>query len=225
MKSDVEFTTKSNIEFAMKSDLELVSEVRGGNRKSFSELVQRHQRSLLRLSLRFTKEQASAEDIVQESFIKAFQKIESFEGRSSFKSWLYQIALNTARNRYREKMFGQADRAFEMVNVEDVPLGVDPGAETGLLRADVRKRIRAEVDRLPERQRMALSLRIFEDLSFKEIAQIMDCPYDTAKANYRHALLKLKERIDEMSGTEGATDEADLALFEMITNTRPEVEV
>ena len=83
----------------MKSDIELVSEVRSGNRKSFSELVHRHQRTLLRLSLRFTKEQSLAEDIVQESFIKAFQKIHLFEGRSSFKSWRWSFLSRSPPSR------------------------------------------------------------------------------------------------------------------------------
>ncbi len=204
----------------MKSDIELISEVKAGNRKSFSELVQRHQRALLRLSLRFTKEQALAEDIVQESFIKAYQKLHLFEGRSSFKSWLYQIALNTARNKYRNR-FGE--NAPETVNYEDVPLGVDPGAETGMLRADMRKFIRAEVDRLPERQRIALTLRIFEDLSFKEIAEIMQCPYDTAKANYRHALLKLKARIEALELNDGMGSE--MGWIENLSKAVPEVDV
>ena len=204
----------------MKSDIELVSEVRGGNRMSFSELVQRHQRTLLRLSLRFTREQALAEDIVQESFIKAFQKIHLFEGRSSFKSWLYQIALNTARNKYRDR-FG--DRGAESVNFDDVPIGVDPGAETEMLKSDLKKLIRSEVDRLPDRQRMALTLRIFEDLSFKEIAVIMDCPYDTAKANYRHALLKLKERIETLDVADQMG--SDLVWVEALSNAVPEVDV
>ena len=175
----------------MKEDLELVNEVKGGNRKAFSELVRRHQRTILRLGLRFTREQSLAEDIVQESFIKAYQKIHLFEGRSSFKSWLFQIALNTAKNRFRERA---SERLSESVDFDQ--MGVEPGAERGLVEKDLKRRIRAEVDLLPERQRMALSLRVFEDLSFKEIAEIMECPYDTAKANYRHALLKLRERFD-----------------------------
>ena len=179
----------------MKSDIELVQDVKQGDRKAFSELVQRHQRALLRLSLRFTRELSLAEDIVQESFIKAYQKIHLFEGRSSFKSWIYQIALNTAKNRFR-------DRTHDSLSLEDTPAGTDPGAENEMLLTDMKKRIRAEVDQLPERQRVALSLRIYEDLSFKEIAQIMDCPYDTAKANYRHALLKLRERIEVMDELE-----------------------
>jgi RNA polymerase sigma-70 factor, ECF subfamily len=184
----------------MKSDVELVQEVKQGDKKAFSELVHRHQRTLLRMSLRFTREPALAEDIVQDSFIKAYQKIHLFEGRSSFKSWLFQIALNTAKNRFRE-------RSHELMNLEDLRVGTDPGAETGLLRADLKKRIRVEVDKLPERQRIALNLRIYEDLSFKEIAAIMECPYDTAKANYRHALLKLRERLSEMDELEMVDDE------------------
>lgn len=177
----------------VKSDVELVFEVKQGDKKSFSELVQRHQRGLLRLTLRFTREQALAEDVVQDSFIKAYQKIHLFEGRSSFKSWLFQIAMNTAKNRFRERQTNQ-------VQIEDLRMGVEAGAENDLLRMDVKKRIRLEIDKLPEKQRTALSLRVFEDLSFKEIAVIMNCPYDTAKANYRHALLKLRERLEEMDG-------------------------
>ncbi len=177
----------------MKSDIELVEDVKAGDRRAFSELVQRHQRALLRLSLRFLKELSIAEDIVQESFIKAFEKIHLFEGRSSFKSWLFQIAVNTAKNRLR-------GLPREFVNIDDIHLGVDPGAESGMVQGDFRRAIRAEVERLPERQRLALTLRIFEDLSFKEIAQIMACPYDTAKANYRHGLMRLRERLEELQG-------------------------
>jgi RNA polymerase sigma-70 factor (ECF subfamily) len=173
-----------------KSDLELVQDVKNGDRKAFSELVVRHQRSLLRLTLRFTREQALAEDIVQESFLKAYQKLELFEARASFKSWLYQIAMNTAKNKFRE-------RKMEFTDIEDAHASSgEASAETGLVRNDIQATLRAEIDKLPEKQRMALTLRIFEDLSFKEIAEIMACPYDTAKANDRHALLKLRERLE-----------------------------
>lgn len=180
----------------MKSDVELVLEVKSGERKAFSELVLRHQRSLLRLTLRFTREQSLAEDVVQESFLKAYQKIHLFEGRSSFKSWLFQIALNTAKNRFRE-------RSHDSLGLEENQMSVDSSAESGMVHDDIRKRIRSEVDRLPDKQRMALTLRVFEDMSFKEIAQIMECPYDTAKANYRHALLKLREKLEVDNALEG----------------------
>ncbi len=175
------------------TDLELVEKVRGGERKAFSELVKRHQRGLLRMSLRFVKDIDNAEDVVQESFIKAFQKLNSFEGRSSFKSWLYQITVNTARNKLRENKRDTTD-------LEDVQLGVNAVAESSLVQVAVAEMLQTEVDKLPFKQKTALVLRIYEDLSFNEIADIMGCPYDTAKANYRHAVMKLKQVF------EGQTD-------------------
>lgn len=173
-----------------KTDLQLVEEVRNGQRSSFSELVKRHQRGLLRLSMRFVKDLDIAQDVVQESFIKTFEKLNSFEGRSSFKSWLYQITVNTARNKLRE------DR-YDFSDIEDVQLGVDPQAEKSLVHRAVGEILNAEVEKLPFKQKTALVLRVYEDMSFSEIAEVMECPYDTAKANYRHALLKLKEVFED----------------------------
>lgn len=183
-------------ESVVRTDLELVAEVKKGSRSAFTELVRRHQRGLLRIILRLTRELPLAEDIVQETFIKAYEKMDLFEGRSSFKSWLYQVGLNTAKNRFRA-------RPPEEFTTDVLQGGVDAGAERDLVRGDVAKRLRAEVDLLPERQRIAITLRVFEDLSFKEIAQIMNCPYDTAKANYRHALLKLRDAFELEMGKGG----------------------
>jgi len=174
----------------MKADLELVKDVKAGDRQSFSELVRRHQKGLYRMICRLTRDQAMSEDVVQESFVKAFQKIGLFEERSSFKSWLYRIAINTAHNKLRA-------RRAETVNIDNVHVSIGAEGERKLVYRDLQKLVAAEMERLPERQKMALSLRIFEDLSFNEIAQIMDCPYDTAKANYRHGLLKLKSALED----------------------------
>lgn len=173
-----------------RTDLELVESVQQGNRQAFSELVKRHQRGLLRLSLRFMKDMGAAEDVVQESFIKAFEKLSSFEGRSSFKSWLYQIAVNTARNKLRENR-------HDMTDIENVHLAVGAEAEATLVHTAVAELLQQEVEKLPFRQRTALVLRVYEDLSFAEIADVMECPYDTAKANYRHALMKLKQVFEK----------------------------
>lgn len=173
-------------EQVQKTDIELVEETKQGNRRSFSELVKRHQKNLLRLSLRFVKSVDLAEDIVQDSFIKAYEKLHSFEGRASFKSWLFQIGVNTARNRLRETK-------RDTTEIDKVQVAVFAVAESNLVHSAVAAMIQEEVEKLPFKQKTALVLRVYEDMSFKEIADIMDCPYDTAKANYRHALLKLKE--------------------------------
>lgn len=174
----------------MLTDLELVEKVKSGDRKSFSILVRRHQPGLLRLSLRFVKDRDAAEDVVQDSFIKAYERLNSFEARSSFKSWLYQVAVNTAKNKLREVRDNMKD-------IDDVPLGVGAIAESSLVHQAVSHLIAKAVEELPFKQKTALTLRIYEDLSFKEIAEIMECPYDTAKANYRHALLKLREELQD----------------------------
>ncbi|MEQ1877359.1 MAG: sigma-70 family RNA polymerase sigma factor [Bdellovibrionia bacterium] len=173
----------------MKADLELVKDVKSGSRDAFSELVKRHQKSLYRMICRLTRDQSMAEDVVQEAFVKAYQKIALFEERSSFKSWLFRIGINTANNRLRA-------RRADQISMENVQASVNSEAEKKLVYRDLQKLVAQELEKLPERQRMALTLRIFEDLSFNEIAQIMDCPYDTAKANYRHALLKLKTALE-----------------------------
>ena len=196
LKTTVARANKEAAESVVLSDLELVDQVKVGNRKAFTELVRRHQRGLLRIVLRMTRELPLAEDIVQETFIKAYEKMALFEGRSSFKSWLYQVGLNTAKNRFRS-------RPQEEFTTDIVQGGVDAGAERDLVKGDMSRILRAQVDLLPERQRIAITLRVFEDLSFKEIAQIMNCPYDTAKANYRHALLKLREKFELEMGTGG----------------------
>lgn len=182
------------------TDLELVEKVKSGDRRAFSELVKRHQRSVLRLSLRFVKDMDTAEDVTQDAFIKAYEKLNSFEGRASFKSWLFQIAVNTARNKLREWK-------RDTVDIDDVQLAVDAEAERTLVHTAVADILHKEVEKLPFKQKTALVLRVYEDLSFNEIAEIMECPYDTAKANYRHALLKLRQTFEQQSELQNWTEE------------------
>lgn len=173
----------------MKADQDVIAEIKNGNTASFAILVERHQKTMMKAALRVTRNLNLSEDIVQESFIKAYQKIDSFEGRSSFRSWMYQITLNTARNKLRSLK-------RENVSIENMTLATENRLDETLHRHSVFEKLKAEIDELPEKQRQAISLRVFDDLSFKEIAEIMNCPYDTAKANYRHAMLKLKSKIE-----------------------------
>ncbi|AGH94905.1 RNA polymerase sigma factor [Pseudobdellovibrio exovorus] len=195
----------------VKTDMQLIEEVRKGQRSSFSELVKRHQRGLLRLSMRFMKDMDAAQDVVQEAFIKSYEKLALFEGRASFKSWLYQIAVNTARNKLRENR-------YDFSNIDDVNLSISATAENSLVHAAVSEIIQKEVDRLPFKQKTALVLRVYEDMSFAEIAEVMECPYDTAKANYRHALMKLKDVFEKQSELRKWTE--DVGGFFMELNTK-----
>jgi RNA polymerase sigma-70 factor (ECF subfamily) len=161
--------------------------------------------------VRLTRDLDAAEDVVQDTFIKAYKRLNLFEGRASFRSWLYQIALNTARNRFRKY-------ARETVGTDHMDIGVEGESESKMIATDVRAILQKEIGKLPDRQKTALTLRIFEDLSFKEIAEIMACPYDTAKANYRHALLKLKERLESNSILQNWSSHQSLSLMDLGMN-------
>ncbi len=180
----------------MEADNLLVERAKNGDMTAFSELVLRHQKSLLRLAYRVVRDLQTAQDVVQESFLKAHQKLGGFEGRSAFKSWVFQITLNTAKNKLR-------GRTFDTVDFEKTALVEDVDVEGALMNEDLKDMIQSEIEKLPAKQKIALNLRIFDDLSFSEIADIMACPYDTAKANYRHALMKLRHRLGESLVVEG----------------------
>lgn len=192
----------------MKTDLELIQDVKCGEKKSFEILVQRHEKFLMKSIVRLTRDLDAAEDVVQDTFIKAYKRLALFEGRASFRSWLYQIALNTARNRFRKY-------ARETIGTDNMDVAVDTQVENQVIAMDVRSILQGEIAKLPDRQRTALSLRVFEDLSFKEIADIMECPYDTAKANYRHALLKLKERLEGNSMLKTWSEQPRFSLMDL----------
>lgn len=176
----------------MKTDMELIEEVKKGNRLMFSVLVRRYQKALLGVSIRFMRDLQLAEDVVQEAFMKAYKNLGSFEGRSSFKSWMYQITINTAKNKLRVKKRIQ-------IGFHHVCFANEAEAEGRLEEVAVKREVKEMIDQLPFKQKTALTLRIFDDMSFKEIAEVMQCPYDTAKANYRHGLLKLRRIIGEDS--------------------------
>jgi RNA polymerase sigma-70 factor, ECF subfamily len=176
----------------MEADHVLVEKAKKGEVAAFSELVLRHQKSMLRLAYRVVGDFEMAQDVVQESFMKAFQKLSAFEGRSAFKSWVFQITLNTAKNKLR-------GRRPETVDIDKTHIAEEHDFEVDVMHVELKNIIQSEVDKLPFKQKTALSLRIFEDLSFAEIAEIMQCPYDTAKANYRHALIKLRHTLSEQS--------------------------
>lgn len=171
------------------ADQACIEKILAGDIAKYSELVRKHQQVVFQVALRFMKDEDMAQDVAQETFIKAFENLSSFEGRSQFKSWLLKICINSARNRMRSKR--------EYCDYEESGLAVLPRAESELINISIKELLAKCIDGLPFKQKTALLLRIYEDLSFKEIAEIMECPYDTAKANFRHALLRLKEELKD----------------------------
>ncbi|MFZ4404471.1 MAG: RNA polymerase sigma factor [Pseudobdellovibrionaceae bacterium] len=170
------------------TDLQLVHKIQNGDRKGFDELFLRHHKSLLRISKRFMKDWGSAEDVVQETFLKAFLKLKYFRAECSVYHWLKKIAINTAHNKLRQKKV--------QMNIQDcLYLSIEIDFEQIVMQKKWSAILKKLIAELPPKQQLSLSLRVYEDMDFIDIAKKMQCPYDTAKANYRHALIKLKELL------------------------------
>jgi RNA polymerase sigma-70 factor (ECF subfamily) len=175
----------------MDQDIELIERYGAGEREAFDELVRKYQKPLYSLLYRMVSSHEDASDILQKTFVKAFTGLSGFERRSSFKTWLYQIAINLAKNLYRDRA-----RA-EHVPIDDVVIRRDPKTLETLINKEQKDLLRSALAGLPEKQRLTLLLRTQENKKFEEIADIMKCSVGASKANYHHAVRKLKGMLGE----------------------------
>jgi RNA polymerase sigma-70 factor (ECF subfamily) len=175
----------------MDEDLALLDRHLSGDREAFNDLVRKHQRPLYAMLYRMVSDPDDAADILQKTFVKAFRGVAGFERRSSFRTWLYQIAINLAKNLYRDRS------RLQHVPLDDVVIRRDPKTLDALARKQVRQRLLAAMTELPEKQRLTVMLRVQQQRTFEEIACIMGCTLGTAKANYHHGVKKLKARLSE----------------------------
>lgn len=175
----------------MEEDFQLLERFAVGDREAFNDLVLKYQKPLFSLIYRMVSNQEDAADILQKTFVKAFTGLDKFERRSSFKTWLYQIAINLAKNLYRDR----SRTAY--VSLDEITIKKDPKTLETLIKKEERKRLRAAFAGLPEKQRITVMLRVQEQKSFEEIAEIMECSIGTAKANFHHGVQKLKNALRE----------------------------
>lgn len=162
-------------------DREVVALVQAGDRAAFSRLVEGHQRMVHALALRMTGSPAEADDVTQQSFMNAFRNIDRFRGEATFKTWIYGIALNECRMHHR--------RSGRLVSVESVREVVAAPVEGDVLG---RQHLGMLVERLPDKQRATVRLRIRDDLSFREIGALIGSSEASAKVNFFHAMKKLR---------------------------------
>lgn len=190
------------------TDQELVRRVQAGDQSAFNLLVLKYQHRVLKLVGRFVNDPTEAEDVAQEAFLKAYRALASFRGDSAFYTWLYRIAINTAKNalvshRRRPVDFDldlqdpdQYERQAKLKEA-DTPEGV-------LLTDEIRAVVEEAMEQLPEDLRTAIVLRELEGLSYEEIAEAMDCPVGTVRSRIfraREAIaLRLRPLLDTREG-------------------------
>jgi RNA polymerase sigma-70 factor (ECF subfamily) len=183
-------------------DLSLVRRVQAGERAAFDLLVLKYQHKVVKLVMRYTRNPADAEDVAQEAFIKAYRALPQFRGDSAFYTWLYRIAINTAKNALVARGRNPVSYHLDMQGSEDGPDLLnrlrDPDTPEGLaLTEEIRGTVNAAIDALPEDLRTAIVLRELEGLSYEEIATAMDCPIGTVRSR----IFRAREAIDrQLSG-------------------------
>ncbi len=178
------------------SDAELVARVQKGDKKAFDILVRKYQHKLAKLISRYIQDPSEVLDVSQEAFIKAYRALPKFRGDSAFYTWLYRIAINTAKNHLvaqgRRPQSVDID-AEEGVRVESIPkLRENATPERLILRDEIGDVIFQAIEELPEDLRTAITLRELDGLSYEEIAKVMGCPIGTVRSR----IFRAREAID-----------------------------
>jgi len=189
-------------------DAELVSRVQAGDKQAFDLLVIKYQRKIMRLLSRMIRDPAEIEDVAQEAFIKAYRALPQFRGDSAFYTWLYRIAINTARNWLAaNKRAPSTPSAFEneegeTFNESDV-LTDGSNPESEMASRQIAETVNKAINDLPEELRNAIVMREIDGMSYEDIAQSMNCPIGTVRSRIFRAREAIAIRLRPLLGDTG----------------------
>jgi RNA polymerase sigma-70 factor (ECF subfamily) len=185
------------MEMSEELDEELVRRVQEGDKKAFDLLVRKYQYKITQLINRYIKDPYEAVDVAQESFIKAYRALPNFRGESQFYTWLYRIAINTAKNYIATRSRRPSEDEFDLESAEqfeNAPRLRDIDTpESAVLSEELARVIQEAVNDLPEELRTAITLREMDGLSYDEIAVVMNCPVGTVRSR----IFRAREAIDK----------------------------
>jgi RNA polymerase sigma-70 factor (ECF subfamily) len=188
-------------------DQQLVERAQRGDKRAFELLVAKYQRKLGRLLSRMVRDPAEVEDVTQEAFIKAYRALPTFRGDSAFYTWLYRIAINTAKN-YLVALGRRAPTTTEFShedaeNFDDADQLRDSATpESELHGKQIAQTVNRAMEALPEDLRTAITLREIEGLSYEEIASVMNCPIGTVRSRIFRAREAIATELRPLLGTE-----------------------
>lgn len=187
-------------------DQQLVESAQRGDKQAFGLLVSKYQRKLGRLLSQFIRDPAEVEDVVQESFIKAYRALPTFRGDSAFYTWLYRIGINTAKNFLvsQGRRVSTVANGFDNEDAETFEEGTQlreiNTPENELMSKQVAETVNRILHDLPEELRSAITLREMEGLSYEEIAGIMGCPVGTVRSRIFRAREAIAEKLRPVLG-------------------------
>jgi RNA polymerase sigma-70 factor (ECF subfamily) len=179
------------------TDKQLVVRVQQGDKNAFDLLVIKYQRKIMSLISRYVHDADEVQDVAQEAFIKAYRALPGFRGDSAFYTWLYRIAINTAKNHLvsRSRRPPGSDVELEDAQYMDAGDALRDGEtpENSLFGDELRAKVNEALNDLPDDLRTAVTLREFDGLSYEEIAEVMECPVGTVRSR----IFRAREAIDK----------------------------
>jgi RNA polymerase sigma-70 factor (ECF subfamily) len=181
-----------------------IAQVRAGDTEAFRVLVERHSRGLFRLAWRMTGNRQDAEDVVQETFLRAYRQLRRFDGRASFGTWLHRIAANRALDLVRARKLREAHRPRADEEESDPLAGLpggEPGPERLAMSGQVQRKLAEAMDRLSADERAAFVLRHFEGVSSEDIGRALGVQPVTARQAVFRAVQKLRRSLEPLMGT------------------------
>jgi len=188
------------------TDRTFVARTRAGDPDAYRVLVERHGRALFRLAFRMTGNPQDAEDVVQESFLRAYRQLSKFDERASFGTWLYRIAANCSLDLVRSRKRRSEHQPFASdspAETEDPVLALpsaDPTPERSALSSEVRDRLAEAMNELSATERTAFVLRHFEGMRIDEVSRILECQPGAAKHSVFRAVQKLRRALEPVMG-------------------------
>ena len=178
-------------------DQVLVERVQSGDKRAFDLLVGKYQHKIANLIGRYVRESADVQDLVQETFIKAYRALANFRGDSAFYTWLYRIAINTAKNHIVAQSRRPPGSDIDAVDAEqfngDSALKENASPERIALKDEIAEVVVGVIENLPDDLREALTLRELDGLSYEEIAEVMNCPIGTVRSR----IFRAREAVDK----------------------------
>ncbi|MFA4912743.1 MAG: RNA polymerase sigma factor RpoE [Burkholderiaceae bacterium] len=188
-------------------DAELVARVQRGDKKAFDLLVLKYQRKIMRLLSRMVRDPHEVEDVAQEAFIKAYRALPQFRGDSAFYTWLYRIAINTARNwlsaRGRQPSTPNALETEDGETFNQTDNLTDNSTPESLAASrEIAETVNAAIQALPAELRTAIVMREMEGMSYEDIAQSMNCPIGTVRSRIFRAREAIATRLRPLLGTD-----------------------
>jgi RNA polymerase sigma-70 factor (ECF subfamily) len=178
-------------------DVALVDRVRGGDVSAYDELVRKYDRQIFRIAQHITQNREDAEDVMQDAFLKAYEKLDQFQGNSKFYTWLVRIAVNESLMRLRKRRTGRMVSIDEDVETEEgsVPRDLAPDPEQNYNQAELAEILRKTIQGLPQGFRIVFVLRDVEGLSTEETAETLGLSIPAVKSRLLRARLQLRERL------------------------------